>query len=100
MNFGDAVKRTDEACLRVFGQDVTYLPQSGGQASIRAIFQPIRETEEASPGVYGVIFVRPADLPEALELGDEVEIGGARYKVFDIEADQEGGVVLRLRKID
>jgi hypothetical protein len=96
MNFGDAVKRTDEACLRVFGQDVTYLPQSGGQASIRAIFQPTRETEEASPGVYGVVFVRP----DAPALGDEVEIGGARYKVYDIEADQEGGVVLRLRKID
>jgi hypothetical protein len=30
--------------------------------------------------------------------GDEAEIGGVRYKVFDIEADSEGAAVLRLRK--
>jgi hypothetical protein len=39
-----------------------------------------------------------ADLPAAPVRGDEVEIGGARYKVFDIETDAEGAAVLRLRK--
>ena len=30
-----------------------------------------------------------ADLPGMPRRGDEVEIGGIRYKVFDIEADAE-----------
>jgi hypothetical protein len=98
MTFPDAVSRVDEACLRVFGREVTYLPEAGGQASVRAVFQPAREAEDASPGVYAVLFIRLADLPAAPVRGDEVEIEGTRYKVFDIEADAEGAAVLRLRK--
>jgi pyruvate/2-oxoglutarate dehydrogenase complex dihydrolipoamide acyltransferase (E2) component len=40
---------------------------------------------------------RPAP-PAVPARGDEVEIGGVRYKVFDIEADPEGAAVLKLRK--
>ena len=98
MAFADSVSRMDEACLRVFGREVTYLPEAGGQAAVRAVFQPAREAEDSSPGVYAVLFVRLADLPGAPARGDEVEIGGVRYKVFDIEADAEGTAVLRLRK--
>jgi hypothetical protein len=88
----------DEACLRVFGREVLYLPEVGGQAVVRSVFQPAREAEDASPGVYAVIFARLLDLPSAPVRGDEVEIDGVRYKVFDIEADAEGAAVLRLRK--
>ena len=98
MAFADQVSRVDEACLRVFGRDVLYLPEAGGQAAIRAVFQSAREAEDASPGVYAVLFVRMANLPAAPACGDEVEIDGVRYKVFDIEADAEGAAVLRLRK--
>ena len=98
MAFADQVGRLDEACLRVFGRDVLYLPEAGGSALIRAVFQPVREAEEASPGVYAVLFVRLADLPGVPVRGDEVESGGVRYKVFDIEADAEGAAVLKLRK--
>jgi len=94
----ESVSRLDEACLRVFGRDVVYLPEAGGQAAIRAVFQPVRETEDASPGVYAVLFVRLADLPDAPVRGDATEIGGVLYKVFDIEADAEGAAVLRLRQ--
>jgi hypothetical protein len=97
MTFAESVSLMDEACLRVFGQEVTYFPEAGGVASIRAVFQPAREAEEASPGVYAVLFVRLARLPAAPVRGDEVEIEGARYKVFDIEADSEGAAVLKLR---
>jgi hypothetical protein len=93
-----AVRDLDAAVLRTFGREVLYLPETGGAAPIRAVFQPARESEEASPGVYAVLFVRLADLPAALLRGDEVEIAGTRYKVFDIEADAEGAAVLRLRK--
>ncbi len=98
MAFADSVSRVDEACLRVFGREVLYLPEAGGQAVVRAMFQPTREAEDALPGVYAVLFVRVADLPAAPVRGDEVETGGVRYKVFDIEADAEGAAVLRLRK--
>jgi len=72
--------------------------QAGGAATVRAVFQPAREAEDASPGVYAVLFVRLVDLPGVPVRGDEVEIGGVRYKVFDIEADSEGAAVLKLRK--
>lgn len=100
MAFADSVSRLDDACLRIFGREITYLPESGGQDSIRAVFQPTREPEDSSPGVYAVLFVRQADLPSPPVRGDEVEIGAERYSVFDIDADAEGGAVLRLRRID
>jgi hypothetical protein len=93
-----AVRNLDAAVVNTFGREVLYLPEVGGAAAVRAVFQPAREAEEASPGVYAVIFVRLADLPAAPVRGDEVEIDGVRYKVFDIEADAEGAAVLRLRK--
>jgi hypothetical protein len=99
MTFSDSVSRTDAACLRVFGREVTYLPESGGQAAVRAVFQAVREAEGSSPGVYAVLFVRLEDLPALPVRGDEVEIGSIRYKVFDIEADAEGAAVLRLRQV-
>jgi hypothetical protein len=98
MAFAGQVSRMDEACLRVFGREVTYLPEAGGAAAIRAVFQAAREAEDASPGVYALLFIRLADLPAAPARGDEVEIDGVRYKVFDIESDPEGAAVLRLRK--
>jgi hypothetical protein len=98
MIFAESTARMDEACLRVFGKDVTYLPQAGGQATIRGVFESTREPEDASPGVYAVLFVRLANLPAAPLRGDEVVIDGATYKVFEIEADAEGAAVLRLRK--
>ena len=93
-----AVSGLNATVVNTFGRAVLYLPEAGGQAVIRAVFQPAREAEDASPGVYAVLFVRLADLPAAPVRGDEVEIGGVRYKVFDIEADAEGAAVLRLRK--
>jgi len=95
----EAVKDLDAAVVQTFGREVLYLPEAGGQATIRAVFQPVREAEQSSPGVYAVLFVRLADLPGAPVCGDEVETGGVRYKVFDIEADSEGAAVLRLRKV-
>jgi hypothetical protein len=93
-----AVSGLNAAVVNAFGREVLYLPEAGGQASVRAVFHPAREAEDASPGVYAVLFVRLADLAAPPVRGDEAEIGGVRYKVFDIEADAEGAAVLRLRK--
>ena len=88
----------DAACIAAFGRGIIYLPKAGGQIAAQGIYQRTVELEDASPGIYAVLFVRQADLPAAPARGDEVEIGGVRYKVFDIEADAEGAAVLRLRK--
>jgi hypothetical protein len=95
-----AASGLNAAVVNTFGREVLYLPDAGGQATVRAVFQAVREGEDASPGVYAVLFLRLADLAAAPVRGDEVEIGGARYKVFDIEADAEGAAVLRLRQVN
>jgi hypothetical protein len=94
-----AVRDLNAAVVQAFGREVVYLPEEGGTATVRAVFQPAREAEDASPGVYAVLFVRLAGLPAAPVRGDEVEIDSTRYKVFDIEADAEGAAVLRLRRV-
>lgn len=99
MSFAESTARLDQACLRVFGNDVTYLPQAGGQTTVRGVFESTREPEDASPGVYAVLFVRLADLPAAPLRGDEVEIDGTTYKVFEIEADTSGSAILRMRQV-
>ena len=93
-----AVNGLNAAVVKTFGREVLYLPEAGGQVTVRAVFQAVRESEDASPGVYAVLFVRVTDLPATPARGDEVEIAGTRYKVFDIEADAEGAAVLRLRQ--
>lgn len=95
-----AVSGLNAAVVDAFGREVLYRPEAGGQATVRAVFQPVREPEDASPGLYAVLFVRLADLAAAPVRGDEVEIGGTRYKVFDIEVDAEGAVVLKLRQVN
>jgi hypothetical protein len=98
MAFTDSVGRVDDACLRAFGRDVIYTPEAGGQATVRAIFNPTREAEGSAPGVYAVVFCREVNLPAPPVRGDEVTVDGAVYKVYDIEADHGGGLVLRLRQ--
>jgi len=93
-----AVSGLNAAVVRTFGREVLYLTEAGEPATVRAVFQAVREAEDVSPGVYAVLFVRLVDLPAPPVRGDEVEIEGVRYKVFDIEADAEGAAVLRLRK--
>lgn len=85
--------------LGAFGRDVMYLPQAGGQKSLRAIFENTRDAQENSPGVYAVLFIQLADLPQPPVRGDEVEVDGTTYKVFEIEADTSGSAVLRMRQV-
>jgi hypothetical protein len=89
----------NSAALDAFGREVTYSPQTGAPVVIRAVFNPTREAEENAPGVYGVIFVQLADLPQAPERGDRVTVGGSPYTVFNIEGDASGAAVLRVRKV-
>lgn len=98
-DFASLLDGLNTAAVAAFGREVIYTPQSGTPATVRAIFQPSHEAEDSAPGVYGVLFVRLADLGRPPERGDEVSMDGTLYKVFDIEADTSGGAVLRLRQI-
>jgi hypothetical protein len=85
--------------LGAFGREVAYTATTGDTVSIRAVVETAKETEDAAPGVYAVLFLRLGDLPRPPERGDRVVIDGLSYKVFDIEADGGGGAVLRLRQV-
>ena len=85
--------------LGAFGREVAYTALAGEAVSIRAVVETAKETEDASPGVYAVQFLRLGDLPWPPERGDIVAIDDIPYKVFDIEADGGGGAVLRLRQV-
>lgn len=94
----DIWRQLDQACLRAFGSDIVFMPEAGGSFPLRGIFQRTAEPEDASPGVYAVVFVRVDDLPKPPARGDEVEIEATRYKVYDIDADGSGAAVLKLRR--
>ena len=97
-NWASLVGSLNTAALSAFGRGILYLPRAGAPALVRAIVQEGHRREETAPGVYALIFEQQSDLPVAPERGDEVEIGAARYAVFEIEADGEGGVTLALRQ--
>jgi len=75
------------ACLATFGRTVTYRPGSGAPVTIAGIVDSGSRLEGNSPGTYAILFLRLADLPQPPECGDAVEIDGATYKVFEVEAD-------------
>ena len=97
-DWGSLTDALNITVLGAFGREVVYMPQAGDPLTVRAIFESTREAEENAPGVYAVLFVRAGDLPQPPERGDEVTVDGVTYKVFDIEADTTGAVVLRLRQ--
>ena len=97
-DWGSLTNALNTTVLGAFGRDVVYTPQAGDSITIRGIFESTHEPEETAPGVYAVLFVRAGDLSQPPERGDEVTVDGVTYKVFDIEADTTGAVVLRLRQ--
>jgi len=98
-DWGSLTNALNTSVLGAFGREVVYTPQAGAPVTVRAIFESTREAEENSPGVYAVLFVRAGDFPQPPERGDEVTVDPSTYKVFDIEADTTGAVVLRLRQV-
>ncbi len=84
------------AVLNAFGREVHYLPASGGDFIIRAVFRQDHRPEEKAPGVFAVLFIREADIARPVALGDRVEVDSARYRVFQIERDGQGGALLGL----
>jgi hypothetical protein len=97
MSWDAAAGLLNAACLGAFGRAVLYQPAAGAPVTVTGIVDPGSRLEDSAPGTYAVLFIRRADLPQPPERGDEVEIDGATYKVFEVEADAAGGVKLALR---
>jgi hypothetical protein len=97
MSWSTATGALNAACLATFGRGVTYYPSVGDAVTITGIVDTGARLEESAPGTYVVLFIRLVDLPHPPARADEVEIDGATYKVFEVEADAAGGVKLALR---
>src|ERR1043166_5834629 len=82
--------------VEAFGREITYLPQGADPVAVRGIVQAAHQGEESSPGVYAYVFVHLADLPEYPARGDEVQIDGSVYAVYQVEAEGQGGATLAL----
>ena len=92
-----AMGALNAVCLAAFGRDVTFRPATCASFTVAGVLETGARLEENAPGTYAVLFLRRADLPQGPERGDELEIDGVRYKVFEIEADAGGGMKLALR---
>ncbi len=103
MAFADLVNAMDTACLAAFGTPVTFAPQDGsGPQQITGIIQTLAMAEDYVPGsVQGTsvvrLFVRFANLNPPPQHGDTITINGKKYDVTEVEADTQGGAVLKLR---
>ena len=97
MSWDAAMGALNAACLGVFGRQVLYRPAAGDPIVVTGILETGVRLEENAPGTYALLFLRLMDLPQPPAPADEVEIDGATYKVFEMEADAAGGVKLALR---
>lgn len=103
MAFSDLVNAMDTACLAAFGTPVTFTPQDGsGPQQVAGIIQTPAMAEDYVPGsVRGAsvvrLFVRFANLTPQPQHGDTIAINGIVYDVVEVEADIEGGAVLKLK---
>ena len=101
MAWPDLVNAMDIACLATFGTPVTFTPQDGsGAQQITGIIQTPAMAEDYVPGsVQGTavvrLFVRFADITPPPQGGDTVTINGTVYDVQEVEADTQGGAVLK-----
>ena len=103
MPWSDLVNTMDSACLSTFGTPATFTPQDGsGAQQITGIIQTPAMAEDYVPGsLQGTavvrLFIRFASIAPSPQHGDTVTINGTTYNVVEVEADTQGGAVLKLR---
>ena len=103
MAWPDLINALDAASLNTFGVPATFTPQDGsGAQRITGIIQHPAMAEDYVPGgVQGTsvvrLFVRFANITPSPRHGDTVAINGTVYDVVDLDVDEQGGAVLKLR---
>ena len=103
MAFSDLIASMDTGCLATFGTPATFTPQDGsGAQQITGIIQNPAMAEDYVPGsVQGTavvrLFVRFSAITPPPQHGDGITINGIVYDLVEVEADREGGAVLKLR---
>jgi len=101
MSLTDAL---NSACLAAFGETVTYTPQGGSAASVKAIVEAGDDFETRVPGAEWSLWVCLADV-SAPAKGDSVTASGltgvvdGTYRVVDVRKDGSGGAWLDLQFI-
>jgi hypothetical protein len=103
MAFSDLIASMDTGCLTTFGTPATFTPQDGsGAQQITGIIQNPAMAEDYVPGsVQGTavvrLFVRFSAITPPPQHGDSIAINGIVYDLVEVDADREGGAVLKLR---
>ena len=91
------------AVLAAFGIPVTFTPQdNSGAQQITGIIQAPAMGEDRLPGsILGAavvrLFVHFVAIAPAPQHGDTIAINGVAYALVEVEADTQGGAVLKLR---
>ena len=99
MNPWDNLMRSlNDRVLSEFGQQVTYTSGTGTPGTVTGILETGASEEDSTPGTYAVLFVKTSSFEQAPARGDEVTVGGATYKVVDLDADSAGGIRLTLHR--
>jgi len=91
--------------IRVFGEEVSYKPLSGGSYTLYAVFD--RNFEQVDPDTQVIVAsnvpmlgVNLNEMHEEPEQGDQVEIIDETFRVVDSQEDGQGGASLILQKVD
>lgn len=87
------------ALLSVFGEPLTYQPESGEPFSATGILTRLTEQEQEQDGVYLILTLAVADLAIPPARGDRATIQGVEYTVWKTLKDDGGGYNLGLRKV-
>ncbi len=108
VDFRSHVDRILKVAVDKFGECVTFYPHSGGVYEVKAIFD--NEYRTLDPDTEQVISVNQPQLGVNLndlnfkmavgEEGDEVEVRGLRFRVWDKREDGQGGATLMLHKVN
>ena len=85
--------------VATFGRQVTYTPDGGAPAQVTAILVEAAEREHQSPGVVARLLVDLAAFPVPPASGGAVAIDGAAYRVFDVDAAEDGSAVISARLV-
>lgn len=103
-DFRSLVNRVLKHSTTAFGEEVTFYPKAGRVFKVRAIFD--NSYQALDPDTERVVSVnQPAlgvnlnDLPEEIQIHDEVVIRKIRFRIVDKQEDGQGGATLLIHKV-